>query len=167
MKRNKMFVVGILAATFLLVPTGLWAQREGDSQRKGDHCSRDQRENCLLGTFIETVHTANGMTLRALATFSPGGGLVETNTAQGAPVTVHASWAATKDGQFELTFITFPLVSGIFAVAKTKETVTLSDSGDSFTAVFVVEAMDANGNVIATLPGTANGKRIPVEPLNN
>ncbi len=168
MKRNKMFVAGVLAATFLLVRTGLWAQREGDPQRKGDHCSSDQRENCLLGSFSEIVQTANGMTLRALATFSPGGGLVETNTAQGAPVTVHASWAASKDhqDQFDLTFITFPLVPGTFAIAKTRETVTLSDSGDSFTAVFVVEAMDANGNVVAALPGTATGKRIVVEPLN-
>ena len=44
---------------------------------------------------------------------------------------------------------------------------TLSDSGDSFTAVFLVEVMDANGNVILTFSGTGGGKRISVEPLNN
>jgi hypothetical protein len=164
MKRNKMLVAGLLGATLLLVPTGLWAQSEGN------HCSRDERKNCLLGSWSEIVQTASGQNLRALATFSPGGGVVETNTAQGAPVTVHASWAASKDhrDQFDLTFITFPLVPGpgTFAMAKTKETVTLSDSGDSFTFVFVLEAMDANGNVIATLPGTGTGKRLAVEPLN-
>ena len=160
MKRNKMFVVGVLAATFLLVPTGLWAQKEGS------HCSRDQRENCLLGSFITSAQATNGVAFSALITFTPGGGVIETNTGQGAPVGAHGSWAAKKDNEFSLTLITFTLVPGTFAMAKTKETVTLSDSGDSFTFVFVLEAMDANGNVIATLPGTGTGKRLAVEPLN-
>ncbi len=59
-----MFVVGVLAVTFLLVATGLRAQ--------GDDRSRGQREDCLLGSFFEEVET-NGMTLKALVTFSPGG----------------------------------------------------------------------------------------------
>ena len=162
-----MFVAGVLAAAFLLVPTGFWAQREGDPQRKGDPCSSDRRENCLLGSFMESAQATNGMTFRALVTFTPGGGVIETNTGQGAPVGAHGSWAAKKDNEFSLTLITFPLVPGTFAMAKTKETVTLSDSGDSFTAVFLVEVMDANGNVILTFSGTGGGKRISVEPLNN
>ncbi len=164
MKRNNTFVLGVLAAIFLLLPTGLWAQ---------DHCSQDQREkreNCLLGSFSETVQ-AFGMTFKALVTFSPGGGVVETNNAQGQPVTVHGSWAVTKiDNQFALTFITLglnpPLVMQGGLMAKTRETVNLSDSGDSFTAVFVSDFMDANGNVFLTISGTATGKRILVEPLN-
>ena len=163
MKRNKMFVAGVLVATLLLVPTGLWAQGEGNQ------CSRDERRNCLLGSFMESAQSTSGMTFRALVTFTPGGGVIETNTGQGAPVGAHGSWAASKDhqDQFDLTLITFPLVPGTFAMAKTKETVTLSDSGDSFTAVFLVEVMDANGNVILTFAGTGGGKRIPVEPLSN
>jgi hypothetical protein len=52
-------------------------------------------------------------------------------------------------------------------MAKNKETVTLSDSGDSYTLVFLFEVLDANGNVILTFSGTGGGKRIPVEPLSN
>jgi hypothetical protein len=162
MKRNKMFVVGVLAATFLLLPTGFWAE--------GDHCSHGQRKNCLLGSFSEDVEVpAFGMKFKALVTFSPGGGVVETNNAQGQPVTVHGSWAATNDDQFALTFITLglqpPLGQQAGLTAKTRETVTLSDSGDSFTAAFQSDLMDANGNVFLTLIGTAHGKRILIEPL--
>jgi hypothetical protein len=164
-----MFVVGLLAATFLLVPTGLRAQGDGD-QGKGDHCSP---EKCLLGTFNETVH-ANGMTFKALLTVSPGGGAVETNTAQGSPVTVHGSWQASKDkdGRFDLTFITLALTSPpgpagfLPAHAMTKETITLDESGNSFTAVFQVDEMTPNGTVIFTIRGTATGERILVVPLN-
>ncbi len=157
MKRNKMFVVGVLAATFLLLPTGLQSQEDGDH-----HCSR---ENCVLGSFSLIVQATGLGTFKALLTLSPGGGAVETNTAQGAPVTVHGSWAATKDDQIALTFITFSLRGP--GMAKTRETINFSDSGDSFTAVFVVQEMDANGNVFATVPGTATGKRIFVEPLSD
>ena len=171
MKRNKMFVVGVLAATFLVVPTGLWAQ--------GDHCSHAQRNNCLLGSFSEVVTVPGFGTFKALVTFSPGGGVVETNIAQGQPVTVHGSWAASKDDhdRFDLTFITLglqpmdwttspPRALGRGGMAKTRETVILSDSGDSFTAVFQVDEMDANGNVVGILRGSAIGKRLFVEPLN-
>lgn len=163
MKRNRTFVVGFLAAAFLLVPTGLWAQ--------ADHCTHEDSKNCLLGSFVETVH-AQGQTFRALLTVSPGGGAVETNTAQGAPVTVHGSWEATKeDNQFAFTFITFALCGSLCNPngpngGTTRETVTLSDSGDSFTAVFQVDEMDANGNVLVKIVGTATGKRIPVVRLN-
>ena len=164
MKRNNMFVVSLLAATFLLVPTGLRAQGEGD-HREGGRCSPDQRGNCLLGSFSEIVH-ADGTTFKALLTVSPGGGAVETNTAQGAPATAHGSWEATKDDdEFAFTFITFGLRGP--SMGKTRETITLSDSGDSFTAVFIGVQMDANGNVFATFSGTATGKRIRVEPLGN
>lgn len=169
MNRNKIYVVSVLAATFFLLPTGLWAE--------GKACSGEHSKNCLRGSFIEQVH-AGGRTFTALITFSPGGGAVETNNAQGQPVTVHGSWAAAGDDHFALTFWTLglqpmnwdttpptPLAPG--GRAKTRETIILSDSGDSFTAVFVVEEMDPQGNVIGILPGTAEGQRIFVEPLSN
>jgi hypothetical protein len=172
MKRNKMFVVGVLAAAFLLIPTGLQAQ--------GDHCPGGQRKNCLLGSFSEVVTVPGFGTFKALVTFSPGGGVVETNNAQGQPVTVHGSWAPSKEDhdQFDLTFITLglqpmnwstvpPTPLGPGGSAKTKETVTLSDSGDSFTAVFQVQEMTPTGVVFATVNGTATGTRILVEPLGN
>jgi hypothetical protein len=150
-----MLVFGLLAAAFLLVPTGLGAQE--------NHCTHENRENCLLGSFSEIVQ-AKGITFRALLTVSPGGGAVETNTAQGAPVTVHGSWEATKDDHFAFTFITFAL-SGPFT-GRTRETVNLSDSGDSFTATLQTDLMDAKGNVVLTIVGTATGERILVVPLN-
>jgi len=150
-----MFVVGVLAATFLLFSTGARAQR--------DSCSGC--EKLVLGSFFLEVHVVGIPTFNALLTFIPGGGVIETNKAQGAPVTVHGSWAATKDDQIALTFITFSLRGP--GMAKTRETINFSDSGDSFTAVFVVQEMDANGNVFATVPGTATGKRIFVEPLSD
>jgi len=177
MKRNKMFVVGLLAATFLLLPTGLRAQEDGD-HREGDQCSHNQLNCKLLGSFNETVH-ANGMTFKALLTVSPGGGAVETNTAQGAPVTVHGSWQASKDkdgkdndGRFDLTFNTLALTTPpgpagfLPAHAVTKETITLDESGNSFTAVFQVDEMTPNGTLIFTIHGTATGERILVVPLN-
>jgi hypothetical protein len=103
----------------------------------------------------------------ALITFTPGGGVIETNTGLGSFGGAHGSWAATKDNEFSVTLIAFPLVPGTFAMAKNKETVTLSDSGDSYTLVFLFEVLDANGNVILTFSGTGGGKRIPVEPLSN
>lgn len=174
MKRNKMFVVGLLAATFLVLPAGLRAQGDPD-QGKGEHCSR---EKCILGSFNETVQ-ANGMTFKALLTVSPGGGAVETNTAQGSPVTVHGSWQPSKnkdgkdsDDRFDFTFITLALTSPpgprgfLPGFAMTRETITLDESGNSFTAVFVVTEMAPNGTVFGTVPGTATGTRILVEPLN-
>ncbi len=165
MKRNKLFVVGVLAAAaaFLLVSTGLRAQ-DNDRSDGPRACSQDHREECFLGSFSETVQ-ANGQTFRALLTVSPGGGAVETNTAQGLPVTVHGSWEATKEeGKFALTFITFDVRGGPIT-GFTRETINLDKSGNNFTEEFNVEELDTNGNVIFTIVGTATGKRIAVVPL--
>ena len=172
MKRNRMVVVGVFAAALLLVPAGLRAQGNGDL-REGDNCSGNQLKCKLLGSFNETV-LANGMTFKALLTVSPGGGAVETNTAQGSPVTVHGSWQASKDNgdRFDLTFITLALTTPpgptgfLPAHAMTKETITLDESGNSFTAVFEVDEMTPNGTLIFTIHGTATGERILVVPLN-
>lgn len=155
MKRNKMVVVGVLAATFLLFPTGFRADER-------DSCSECEKR--VLGSFFLEVHVVGIPTFNALLTFVPGGGVIETNKAQeNTPVTVHGSWKAIEDNQFALTFMTLALRGN--GRAKTRETVTLTDSGDSLTAVFETDLMDANGRVFGRLKGTATGKRILVEPL--
>jgi hypothetical protein len=158
-----LFVIGVLAAAFLLMPTGLRPQ-EGDGS------------DSFLGSFAETVQapgqTGQIETFRALLTISPGGGAIETNTAQTVPVTVHGSWQAAKDEDkgdgrtFALTFITFN-ATGAPGTGFTRETIQLDKSGNSFTAQFLVEELAPDGSVAATVPGCATGMRIGVVPLNN
>lgn len=99
----------------------------------------------------------------ALATFSPGGGVVETIVL---PPVVPAHGAWTRNGRTKFTFtVLHPLLdangnhyANIRATSRIRMT-----SADEFTADFDGHVLDRNGNVLGPITGTETGRRIRVE----
>lgn len=82
----------------------------------------------------------------------------------GALQTEQGTWRRMGDREFALTLKGLSPKS--FVSVKTREKLTVDESGNRFNGVFQSQFFDASGNVVFTATGTVHGTRIVVEPLD-
>lgn len=108
----------------------------------------------------------------AVETFHADGTFIETSLIdylppQGPPG--QGVWERTGSREFALTIygvsvgdLTNPQLQGTY---KVRSKLRLNRAGDEFSGPFTIEIFDPSGDLVATLEGTAQGRRARVEPL--
>jgi hypothetical protein len=77
-------------------------------------------------------------------------------------------WIRTGNREFAIEFVALRYASPTGPVAgssKTKVALQLNENGDELHGRFKTENFDLSGNLISTVTGTVDGKRIQIEPL--
>jgi hypothetical protein len=101
--------------------------------------------------------------LKALVTFAEGGGCVETILLPPV-VPAHGEWRKIGDKQYEFAVVhpLFDSVGNPTATVRAKSKITLLNKNE-FTATFTGNLFAPNGNLIAPISGTEQGRRISLE----
>jgi hypothetical protein len=155
MKNSLLLSMALTAAAFGTV-TLLHAQ--STVNRGGQH---------LEGAWIDA-------TQNLLVTFTTSGGVISQSPATGVgPQGVqlltggHGSWIRTGDREFAVTTINFrgDTTGAFTGYAKPRWSVKLNDTLDELTGTYKTDIFDAAGNVVRSLTGQIQMKRIAVEPL--
>ena len=128
----------------------------------------DSSANQLAGSWQLTVD--RGPTLppvKGLTTYTSDGTLIGTgNTVLRGPA--HGVWEHVSGRVYADThyFFRFDSTGTLLGSQKIRETVDLSQDGDSYTAVAISDQFDPNGNLTASgLRATITATRLKVEPL--
>lgn len=126
----------------------------------------------LTGSWIVTIDRGPAGPLTSLQTYARGGGFVE--TANAVPNAMrgpgHGSWSRAGHRHYDTTELFFrydPSGGAFLGYLQLRSRIELSHNGDSFTAVTMAQALDANRNPIGP-PRTddATGERIDVLPIS-
>jgi hypothetical protein len=75
-------------------------------------------------------------------------------------------WTRTGSNRFAGTYMGAEVYDGLLVHYKLRKALELSRDGDEYSGPYVVEVFDVDGNLLATIPGTLQGTRIQVEPLD-
>jgi hypothetical protein len=134
------------------------ALTSGKSDRAGKH--HGQR---ILGTWLIDVTPTGGEPFQAMATLTPGGGLVETEN--GSPGTGQGSWASRGRRRVAVTFQRFEFGTGGEPAGRAVVRAEVTVRGDTFSGPFKVDVFNAAGDVVFSGQGTATAARFPVQPL--
>lgn len=132
----------------------------------------------IVGSWLLTVHVPdNGPpfdSFKALWSFTGDGILITSAQGDVTPVpfpttsTAYGAWVQTEGRQYAATFVAilYDVQTGDnLGSLKLNQGITLSDSGVEWNGPFQAKVSDPDGNVVATVTGTINAKRITVEPL--
>jgi hypothetical protein len=141
---------------------------------QGPPIARADEMTGIEGTWLSTVTTSGSSApppFQALVTFTPGGGLVETD--QSTPPSQRSAgqgtWARTDDDQVRARFLAFlfdfdasghPQPQGTLIVPFT---VRLSEDGDTLAGAGTFQAVDLMDKVVASGSFTLQGRRITVD----
>ena len=134
------------------------AATSGNSDRSDKH--HDQR---ILGTWLIEVTPTDDEPFQAMATFSPGGGVVETENAS--PGTVLGSWKSLGHRRVAITFQRFEFGPGGEPAGRVVVRTEVIVRGDEFSGPFEFDVFDLEGEVVFSGGGTATAERFPVQPL--
>jgi len=130
----------------------------------------------LVGTWLLTVKIPDNAppfdSFNALWSLGGDGNLVASAQGDVSPVpfpsltSAYGAWEKNTGKQYAASFVAifydFPTGDNL-GMLKLNQTITLSDSGDEWSGPFKAKVLDPAGNVVATLMGTAQAKRIKVE----
>lgn len=132
-----------------------------------DVIERARRAQELTGSWeldiVSTPGPGAPPPLKALVTFAEGGGVVETILLPPV-VPAHGEWRKIADRQYEFAIV-HPLLDPTGALAATvraKAKITLLNKNE-FTATIEGNLFAPNGNLIAPISGTEQGRRISLE----
>ena len=116
----------------------------------------------LEGSWEITVTPNGGDPIVDLATFTGGGGLINTDPDPNLS-TGHGTWIRTGGNQFGVTFVHFLSDQGApIGTVKVRAVQHLDNKGDTFTGSFQTDVV-IGGNVVQTICGTVQARRIAVE----
>lgn len=118
----------------------------------------------LEGTWEVTVMPTGGAPVVDLATFTTGGGLINSdpdpNLSAG-----HGTWVKTGGHEFAVTFVHFLSDQGTpVGTLRVRAEVQLDKHTDTFSGPFRTDVI-IGGNVVQSFCGTVFAKRVKVEPL--
>ena len=147
--------IGLIAAALIVVISASGA-------------NPDSSANHLVGTWQLTVNRGPALPpVKGLTTYTSDGTLIGTgNTVLRGPA--HGAWEHVSGRVYADThyFFRFDSNGMLLGSQKIRETVELSQDGDSYTATASSDQFDPNGNLTASgLPATITATRIKVEPL--
>jgi hypothetical protein len=118
----------------------------------------------LEGSWEVTVMPTGGDPVVDFATFTKEGGLISTDP----DPTVSAgigTWVRTRGNQFAVTFVHFLSDAGApLGTLKVRAEMTLDPHSDTFSGPFRTDVV-IGGNVVQSICGTVQARRINVEPL--
>jgi hypothetical protein len=130
------------------------------SNVKGGAASAPQLE----GSWEITVMPTGGDPIVDIATFTKGGGLINIDPDPNLSTGI-GTWVRTGGNQFAGTFIHFLSDGGTpLGTLKVRAEVTLDPQTDTFSGPFRTDVV-IGGNVVQSICGTVQAKRIAVEPL--
>ena len=117
----------------------------------------------LEGSWEITVTPAGGSPIVDLATFSRGGGLINSdpdpNLSAG-----HGTWVKTGGSEFAVTFVHFLSDQGAaLGTVKVRAVIQLDKQTDTFSGPFQTDVF-IGGNLVQSFCGTVQARRIAVEP---
>lgn len=162
MKRMALFAA-LAAAASLAIAVGVGAASGAVApSNTGDQPGGHDKQR-ILGTWLAEVSPADGEPFQAMVTFSPGGGLVETESTN--PGTALGSWESRGRGRVAFTFQGFQFDAEGAPAGRSVVRSEVIVRGDTFSGPFEVEVFDPQGNVVFSGRGTATATRFRVQPL--
>jgi hypothetical protein len=118
----------------------------------------------LEGTWEVTVLPTGEDPIVDFATFTKGGGIVNTDPDPNLSTGV-GTWERTGGNQFAVTFVHFLSDAGSpLGTIKVRGQMTLDPQTDTFSGPFRTDVV-IGGNVVQSICGTVQAKRVNVEPL--
>ena len=177
--KTKGIILASLMAGAMAMPFFVPVQK---AQADNNNNNSDQGGNppALQGTWFIQVSldpntvppgtSTNSLNFIELVTYGAGGGYVESNNgpARGQPPG-QGNWVRTGQRQYAATELRlgFDAVRTFTGVNKIRTSLTLSESGDEFTASIQTDIFLPNGTLVPFHPaGTSHGTRVDIEPLN-
>lgn len=145
-------LTGIIAALMAVAGTQFSARGEGSTAPS------------LEGSWEITVTPNGGDPIVDIATFTSGGGIVNTDPDPNLSLG-HGTWVRTGGDKFAVTFVHFLSDQGApLGTLKVRAAMQLDRETDTFSGPFRTDVIIA-GNVVQSLCGTVHAKRISVEPV--
>jgi hypothetical protein len=164
MKRMALFAA-VSAAVSLAIGLALSAGGASGSMTaaKSGHHPGGHHDQRILGTWLVDVMPTGEAPFQAMVTFSPGGGLVETES--GSPGTALGSWKSLGRRRVAATFQRFEFTPEGEPAGRVVVRTEVIVRRDEFSGPFEFEVFDLEGNVVFSGAGTATATRFPVQPL--
>ena len=143
----------MMAALFGIV--GTQSSIRGDAQAAPE----------LEGSWEVSVIPNGGNPIVDLATFSPGGGLVNSDPDPSLS-TGHGTWLKTGSHRYAITFVHFlrDRQGSPLGTVKVRAEVTLDQQTDTFSGPFRTDVF-VGGTLVQSICGIVEAKRISVEPV--
>jgi hypothetical protein len=162
MKRMALFAA-LAAAVSLAIAVGVGGASGAVAPGKTGDQPGGHRGQSILGTWLAEVTPADGEPFQAMVTFSPGGGLVETESTN--PGTALGSWKSRGRGRVAFTFQRFEFDAEGAPAGRVVVRTEVIVRGDTFSGPFEFDVLDPQGNVVFSGQGTATARRFRVQPL--
>lgn len=171
---SKSVILGSLVAAAMALPFFVPAHK---AQAENDYTERSENSDALVGTWLVQVSldpasVPPGATLNftSLATYGPGGVLLESNNGPGAGGPPgQGNWVQTGRHRFAATELRlgFDAAHTFTGTSKIRSSLTVNKAGDEFTATVQTDIILPNGVILPFHPvGTSHGTRVAIEPLN-
>ena len=123
--------------------------------------------NQLAGTWTVTVNRPPPLpAVSSLQAYTAQGSMVESGNDSASRSPQYASWKQIRGRQYAATGIFFrfdPQTGAFVGRMKISRTIELAQDGQSFTFHGSSTVLDANGNVVVTVPASGRGQRLQVE----
>jgi len=153
----------LLVALLALAVPAATSAKQGRSKNHGGSSQNHGGSSQIVGTWNAQVMVNGQPTFPALLTFSPGGGVVETES--DAPGTGLGSWEKIGHRQYQLAFETFIFNNagqpGGDVIVRMQATV----NGDTASGSFKFDVFDPSGKVVQSGAGTATATRFQIPPF--
>lgn len=174
--KTKGLILASLMAGAMALPFFMPAQKaQADNNNNNSH--QGGNPHALLGTWIvqvsldpRTVPPGTLLNFTKLDTYGAGGGYVQSNNGPGAGQPPgQGNWVRTGQRQYAATELRlgFDTAHTFTGISKIRTSITLSESGDEFTASIQTDIFLPNGTLLPIHPaGTSHGTRVAIEPLN-
>jgi hypothetical protein len=167
-------IAGAMALPFLMPVQKAQADNNNNNSDPGAN------PHALLGTWIVQVTldpntvppgtSPNTLNFIQLVTYDAGGGYVQSNNGPGrGQPPGQGNWVRTGQRQYAATELRlgFDAAHNFTGLNKIRTSLTLSESGDEFTANIQADIFLPNGTLLPFHPaGTSHGTRVAIEPLN-
>ena len=119
----------------------------------------------LEGSWEVTVMPDGGDPIVDLATFTAGGGVISTDPDPNLSTGL-GTWVKTGDHEFGVTFVHFLSDQGVpIGTVKVRAQGPIDQDGNTFSGPFQTDVI-IGGNVVQTICGTVQARRISVEPMD-
>jgi hypothetical protein len=154
--KTSLAAIAAIAVAALVAAGATWGGRDGHDN------------NTLVGTWQLTVNRGPGLPpVQGLTTYTRGHSLIGTgNVTVRGPA--HGVWEHVRGRLFADThiFFRFDATGAFIGSQKIRESVRLSDDGESYTAIAISDQFDPSGNLVASgLRATITATRMHVERI--
>ena len=155
---NRKTVAALVVATMLATLIAFTGTRSNVS-------AEGERGPALEGSWEVTVMPDGGAPIVDLATFTSGGGLINSDPDPNLS-TGHGTWVRNGGDEFGVTFVHFLSDQGApIGTLKVRAVMQLDNQTDTLSGPFQTDVI-IGGNVVQTVCGTIQARRISVEPMD-